>query len=259
LGWACEKTYCHYTEEVVLHVKDFGKFFPEVYKNPGKYLQRLDSGFIQLLKDLRAQGKFLFILTNSHWWMAEMILNYIFGKEWASLWDLVIVQGGKPLFWRSDIVKPFYSLDLNAMNLRGAFDGELTFDGELIGQGKVLVWGNTKYLERYFDTWFGQDWKGIYVGDSPHSDCGHSLGAGKDHWDAGFIFEELIESELSGDEPAFLGQINDYRSVWGSALVHKTSEGKAVDTLMYSLGKKSFAKCWSSVFSESFRDFFSGK
>jgi hypothetical protein len=131
------QTYQHYTEDTVYDIKDYGRFLPEICKNPGKYLQRLDPGFIQILKDLRAQGKFLFLLTNSHWWMAEMIMGYIFGKEWAELWDLIIVQGKKPLFWRSDIVKPFYSLDLTAMNLRGAFDGELT------GQDKILVWGNT--------------------------------------------------------------------------------------------------------------------
>jgi len=126
--------------------------------------------------------------------MADTVLSYIFGKDWLDLWDLVLIQGGKPLFWRSDLVKPFYTLDLKAKNLRGKFDGDLT------GAHKVLIWGNTKLLEQYFESWFGHDWQGLYVGDSPHSDCGHSLGAGKEHWDAGFIYEELIEAEWADNE-----------------------------------------------------------
>jgi len=48
LSWGCEKAYGHYTEDEVFHVKDYGKFFPEVYKNPAKYLQKLDESFIQM-------------------------------------------------------------------------------------------------------------------------------------------------------------------------------------------------------------------
>jgi len=69
-------------------MKDCGKFFPKLYASPETYLYKVEQEFIDCIKNLRAQGKYVFLNTNSHWYMAETVLDSIFkGEDWRELFD----------------------------------------------------------------------------------------------------------------------------------------------------------------------------
>ena len=245
------RCYCHWTEDVVYHMKDCGKFFPKLYESPETYVYQVEQEFIDCIKNLRAQGKYVFLNTNSHWYMAETVLDNIFKNEdWRELFDQVIIFGMKPHFWRSDIEKPFYKLDLNIPSQRGKFNGN--FDDK---DNKLLISGSMQDLGAYFKQKFGENYRGIYFGDSPLSDVLNCQKFGEGHWDGAFIFEELRELDLNKKE--LLEHFPNYQEVWGSALSQKDPRNpdNQIDTIYLDIAKNGAFKTFSSVFSEECYDF----
>ncbi|TSQ92616.1 5'-nucleotidase domain-containing protein 3 [Bagarius yarrelli] len=59
-----------------------------------------------VLKKLSANGKKMFLITNSPLDFVDRGMNYIIGKDWRDLFDVVIVQADKPGFF-NDRRKPF--------------------------------------------------------------------------------------------------------------------------------------------------------
>ena len=84
----------------VLKASTYGSFFPEVFKNPNKYIERQDD-LIKILTKLREQGKWLFIGTNSHFEFMELILTSTIGENWRQYFDAVFCFCRKPLFFNA--------------------------------------------------------------------------------------------------------------------------------------------------------------
>ncbi|AKF09586.1 HAD-IG family 5'-nucleotidase [Sandaracinus amylolyticus] len=81
-----------------------GELKAEIIAAPEQYVQ-LDEELPLALKDLRAAGKKLVIITNSEWHYTQAMMSYAFdrympdGQTWRDLFDLVIVAARKPAFF----------------------------------------------------------------------------------------------------------------------------------------------------------------
>ncbi|UJR86966.1 HAD-IG family 5'-nucleotidase [Sandaracinus amylolyticus] len=81
-----------------------GELKAEIIAAPEQYVQ-LDEELPLALKDLRAAGKKLVIITNSEWHYTQAMMRYAFdrympeGQTWRDLFDLVIVAARKPAFF----------------------------------------------------------------------------------------------------------------------------------------------------------------
>ncbi|CAF1027085.1 unnamed protein product [Didymodactylos carnosus] len=88
---------------------DKSDYFNELRTNTDKYIYKRDD-IRNWLMDLKIKyGKHLFVITNSKYNYTELLINYAFGSDWHSLFDLIIVSSKKPTFF--DQYKPFYKCD----------------------------------------------------------------------------------------------------------------------------------------------------
>ena len=74
-----------------------------VADDPGAYIKR-DPELVPMLERFRASGKKCFLLTNSYWEFTNVVMNHLTGaagsddRAWMTLFDVVVVGGGKPAF-----------------------------------------------------------------------------------------------------------------------------------------------------------------
>lgn len=78
-------------------------------KNPKKYIQPQPE-LRKSLEKLIANGKKLFLATNSHQEFGNLIMSTTLGEDWKSLFALNIVNCRKPLFFQSKDC-PFFVID----------------------------------------------------------------------------------------------------------------------------------------------------
>uniref|UniRef100_A0A6B2L3F0 Uncharacterized protein n=1 Tax=Arcella intermedia TaxID=1963864 RepID=A0A6B2L3F0_9EUKA len=166
-------------------------FFKEMNENTGKYIEsRLN--IRKYLEDLKKNTSTkVLLLTNSSYSYASLLLNYAFGSDWDSVFDLKIYSASKPYFFVQE--KPFYELG------KGGPKGSPTTSLHLNGN---YCAGNSKQLTAFFNTlkeksticYFGDE----VIGDIlvPNQYAG---------WDTISIVEELegLEKELGLDH--FMG------------------------------------------------------
>jgi phosphoglycolate phosphatase-like HAD superfamily hydrolase len=77
--YGVERNYRHYNEREVLPIRDFGYFFSVVAENKEKFIYKQDK-MKEMLKRLKAQGIFLFIVTNSHWEYGNLTMTHAYGE-----------------------------------------------------------------------------------------------------------------------------------------------------------------------------------
>lgn len=68
-----------------------------------------DERITLLLKQLRANGKRTFILTNSEFFYTNGVLNYLIGPDWPKYFDATIVDAKKVNFWFTENGFKFWS------------------------------------------------------------------------------------------------------------------------------------------------------
>ena len=85
-------------------------FHTETRSNPQQYLHR-DPELIPFLLRLRQEGKKMFVITNSPFDTVDAGMSYMVGQNWRDLFEVIIVQAGKPHFF-SNNGKPFRELDM---------------------------------------------------------------------------------------------------------------------------------------------------
>ena len=61
------------------------------------------------MRMLRANGKFLYVITGSHVDFASHVASYALGQDWMDLFDIVIFFARKPSFFLDR--RPFWKLD----------------------------------------------------------------------------------------------------------------------------------------------------
>ncbi|XP_062856141.1 5'-nucleotidase domain-containing protein 3 [Trichomycterus rosablanca] len=130
-----------------------------------------------VLKKLLANGKKMFLITNSPFDFVDRGMSYIVGKDWRDLFDIVIVQADKPGFF-NDRRKPFR---------RVTDKGVLLWDRiHHLKKGQIYKQGNLYEFLR-LTGWRGS--KVLYFGDHIYSDLADLTL--KHGWRTGAIIPEL--------------------------------------------------------------------
>uniref|UniRef100_A0A7N5ZXJ4 5'-nucleotidase domain containing 3 n=1 Tax=Anabas testudineus TaxID=64144 RepID=A0A7N5ZXJ4_ANATE len=157
-----------------VHVK--GIMYRAVEADIGKYICYGEQSHA-VLKKLSEQGKKMFLITNSPFDFVDRGMNYIVGKDWRDLFDVVIVQADKPSFF-NDRRKPF-----RRVTDRGA----LLWDRiHRLEKGQIYKQGNLYEFLR-LTGWRGS--KVLYFGDHIYSDLADLTL--KHGWRTGAIIPEL--------------------------------------------------------------------
>ncbi|KAJ8261698.1 hypothetical protein GJAV_G00157300 [Gymnothorax javanicus] len=130
-----------------------------------------------VLKKLSESGKKMFLITNSPFDFVDRGMEFIVGKDWRDIFDLVIVQAEKPGFF-NDRGKPFRRL---------TDDGVLLWDRiHCLEKGQIYNQGNL-YEFLQLTGWRGS--KVLYFGDHIYSDLADLTL--KHGWRTGAIIPEL--------------------------------------------------------------------
>ncbi|XP_067292048.1 5'-nucleotidase domain-containing protein 3 [Pseudorasbora parva] len=130
-----------------------------------------------VLQKLTKNGKKMFLITNSPFDFVDRGMNYIVGKDWRDLFDVVIVQADKPGFF-NDRRKPFR---------RVTDKGVLLWDRiHRLDKGQIYKQGNLYEFLR-LTGWRGS--KVLYFGDHIYSDLADLTL--KHGWRTGAIIPEL--------------------------------------------------------------------
>ena len=87
---------------------DIGDLKKIVVQNPENFIQ-WDPFLLQTLVDIKLSGRKLFIVTNSRWSYAQVILEYLLQdcervtqKPWTDIFDFVITHAQKPAFFQKE-------------------------------------------------------------------------------------------------------------------------------------------------------------
>ncbi|KAI4825156.1 hypothetical protein KUCAC02_020854 [Chaenocephalus aceratus] len=157
-----------------VHVK--GIMYRAVEADIGKYICYGEQSHA-VLKKLAEHGKKMFLITNSPFDFVDRGMNFIVGKDWRDLFDIVIVQADKPGFF-NDRRKPFR---------RVTDKGALLWDRiHKLEKGKIYKQGNLYEFLR-LTGWGGS--KVLYFGDHIYSDLADLTL--KHGWRTGAIIPEL--------------------------------------------------------------------
>ncbi|XP_054835018.1 5'-nucleotidase domain-containing protein 1 isoform X2 [Eublepharis macularius] len=158
-----------------------GTYFPEVKRNPEKYIQSCPDSVKKWLRKLKDSGKILLLITSSHSDYCRLLCEHILGNDFAELFDIVITNALKPGFFsQPPNQRPFRTLEnddeqeaLLSLDKPGWYSqGNISHLNELLKK-------MTDKLEP----------KVVYFGDSMHSDIfsAHHYS----NWETVLILEEL--------------------------------------------------------------------
>jgi len=166
-----------------------GELKAEIIAAPERFVE-LDPDLPRALLDLKHAGKKLFLATNSEWHYTTSMLRHTLGRflpeeDWRSLFELVIVQAGKPGFFESD--RPFERLD---------DDGRAMPHEGALSAGTVYAGGNSRLVQAQLGL---EGSEILYVGDHAYADV-HVTSRIR-RWRTVLVLREL-EGEIR-DEQAF--------------------------------------------------------
>ena len=126
-----------------------GGYFPPIIDTPERYVYEAPETFTWL-KDLRADGTRVILITNSQEDYASCLLRHMFGPSWQDAFDLVVTYAKKPGFFTDEpSEKPFYLLDAKSECV-----GQSAFipKGHTVNTGKVVVGGTYRGLCEYLSS-----------------------------------------------------------------------------------------------------------
>ncbi|XP_077157692.1 5'-nucleotidase domain-containing protein 1 isoform X4 [Paroedura picta] len=89
-----------------------GTYFPEVKRNPDKYIQSCPESVKKWLRKLKDSGKILLLITSSHSDYCRLLCEHTLGNDFAELFDIVITNALKPGFFsQPPNQRPFRTLE----------------------------------------------------------------------------------------------------------------------------------------------------
>ncbi|XP_048404833.1 5'-nucleotidase domain-containing protein 3 [Stegostoma tigrinum] len=163
-------------KEVIRDVHIKGILYAAVEQDIDKYISH-EEKTSAVLGRLIDSGKKLFLITNSPFSFVDKGMQYMVGKDWRDLFDIIIVQAEKPAFF-NDNRRPF-----RRANQRG----QLHWDKiSKLEKGKIYKQGNL-YEFLKLTGWTGS--KVLYFGDHIYSDLADLTL--KHGWRTGAIIPEL--------------------------------------------------------------------
>ncbi|KAM5256539.1 5'-nucleotidase domain-containing protein 1 [Ctenodactylus gundi] len=169
-----------------------GLYFPEIKKDPGKYLYKCPESVRKWLQRLKQAGKILLLITSSHSDYCRLLCEYILGDDFADLFDIVITNALKPGFFsHPPSQRPFLTLENDEE--RAALP--------CLDKPGWYSQGSAAHLYQLLKKMAGSpEPKVVYFGDSMHSDIFPASHYSK--WDTVLILEELRAGEGEATEAA---------------------------------------------------------
>lgn len=130
--------------------------FGHIKKNPEKYLCKTNiTGIISWLQQAKPKP-IIFLLTGSNTDYGNFIANYALGKEWQSIFDIVIYFARKPGFFTGD--RPFLDVVQNKTT---------DIVSQHLQRGQIYSQGNWKDLHEFFIRTTGKENpQCLYIGDN---------------------------------------------------------------------------------------------
>ncbi|APJ02974.1 HAD-IG family 5'-nucleotidase [Silvanigrella aquatica] len=169
-----------------------GSIKDKVYDNPSKYISN-NKNLVSILKDLKASGRKIFIVTNSLWDYTNIVMSYLCNtkkdsnQEWISLFDLIITGSQKPSFFMTK--NQIYEVDTKTNYLKNTdIVNILNKDKQ---ESIVYQGGHFKLLHNMLGIKTGSEI--LYIGDHIYGDI---LRSKKEiGWRTMLVIEEL-EKEI---------------------------------------------------------------
>ncbi|XP_077367108.1 5'-nucleotidase domain-containing protein 1 isoform X2 [Festucalex cinctus] len=162
--------------------EDAGTYFPNVKRDPGRYLQTCSESVKTWLHSMKNAGKVLLLITSSHSDYCRLICEHILGKDFEELFDVIITNALKPGFFS---LKPQQRSFKNLVN-----DVEENEDMPSLDKPGWYSQGNWMHLHELLKTMTGKpEPKVVYFGDSMRSDMFPASSFGK--WETVMIVEEM--------------------------------------------------------------------
>lgn len=215
---------------------DQGGYFPELKAHPEKYILKRSPEFREWLKMLRANGKYLYVITGSHFDFASHVASYALGDDWKDLFDIVIFFARKPSFFVEK--RPFWRLE-------GAKEVESLEGWEDLETGDYYSQGNWNDLNEFFE--YATEWQpstSLYFGDNVMQDV---LAPKKftTTVDCIAVSEELIAEGMVNHPPSHEHTKDIVSTLWGSYFFYPDSriikkKGSVV------MGRASSFRNWSN-------------
>ncbi|KAB8029219.1 HAD-IG family 5'-nucleotidase [Fluviispira multicolorata] len=174
-----------------------GSIKHRVAENPEKYIT-LDQHLSTILKDLRASGRKVFVVTNSLWDYTNVVMNYLLGnhkkdlnQNWTNYFDVIITGSQKPAFFMAK--NPLYEVDVNSGHLINT--DLITFKKSNKEYPTVYQGGHFKLLYDILGIKTGSEI--LYVGDHIYGDI---LRSKKEiGWRTMLVIEELEKEIISSN------------------------------------------------------------
>nr|XP_028579052.1 5'-nucleotidase domain-containing protein 1 isoform X1 [Podarcis muralis] len=158
-----------------------GTYFPEVKRNPGKYIQCCPDPVKKWLRRLKDSGKILLLITSSHSDYCRLLCEHTLGNDFEDLFDIIITNALKPGFFsQPPDQRPFRTLENDEEQ-----EALLSLD-----KPGWYSQGNATHLYELLKKMTGKlEPKVVYFGDSMHSDIfsAHHYS----NWETVLILEEL--------------------------------------------------------------------
>jgi len=76
--------------------KNTGYFFPKMKKDISQYILKASPELIAKLKECRASGQKIVVVTASHIDFTELLMSYAYGDDWKDIFDVVSCRARKP-------------------------------------------------------------------------------------------------------------------------------------------------------------------
>jgi len=198
-----------------------GDYFTAIRSNPGHYCYKRPD-IVQWLKTLRQKQPqlTLFTITNSRYDYSKMLLDYSFGPEWESLFDIFVAEGTKPQYFIGE--KLHYSIDDSTLRA-----GQPVEKLELNGR---YMYGNVKQMHEFLGSLHHKaNPTVLYFGDHLKGDVAFPKRSG---WLTGSVIEELEIETPHGVKQHTPSQTGEYTtlhrsSVWGDVLSHQSDDSES--------------------------------
>ncbi|XP_049627339.1 5'-nucleotidase domain-containing protein 1 [Suncus etruscus] len=221
--------------------ENYGIYFPEIKRDPGKYIHRCPESVKKWLRQLKNSGKILLLITSSHSDYCRLLCEYILGNDFPDLFDVVITNALKPGFFSHlPTQRPFWTLENDE-------------EQETLPSLDKPGWysqGNAVHLYELLKKMTGKpEPKVVYFGDSMHSDIfpAHHYS----NWETVLILEELSgDMDIKTEESEPLEKKRKYEEMktkslntlskkWGSFFIDSISGLKHTeDSLVYTWSSK---------------------